>query len=113
MTGSKNSYSRKSDFAESVYKLCRKVPSGKVTTYKEIAGKLKTKSYRAVGQALRCNPYAPIIPCHRVISNSGSIGGFKGKTKGNEIQEKMKLLEKERVKIINGKIDLEKYLFKF
>ena len=47
------------------------------------------------------------------ISSNGNLGGFKGKLSGREIQEKIKLLEKERVSIINGKIDLGKYGFVF
>ena len=73
----------KMTFSEKVYSLCRKIPLGKVTTYKEIATALNTEAYRAVGQALKCNPYAPQVPCHRVVSSNGSLGGFKGKRSGN------------------------------
>ena len=96
-----------------VYKLCTQIPKGKVTTYKAIAEKLNTKAYQAIGQILRCNPYAPKVPCHRVISSTGSLGGFKGKTKGREIKEKMALLQKEGIIIKQGKIDLTQYLFSF
>ena len=65
-------------FNEKVYSLLKKVPKGKVTTYKVLAEKLGTKAYRAVGQAIRCNPYAPEVPCHRCVSSVGSIGGFMG-----------------------------------
>ena len=100
--------------SEKVYGLCKKIPEGKISTYREIGKKLNTKAYRAVGQALKRNPYAPNVPCHRVVSSSGKIGGFKGKTSGKEIQEKIKLLEKEGIKIKNNKIvDFEKVLFKF
>ncbi len=50
------------NFAENVYDLLRKVPKGRVTTYKEIAHAMKTKAYRGVGQAMRNNPYAPDVP---------------------------------------------------
>ncbi len=79
----------KMSFAEKVYFLCRKIPEGKVTTYREIAHALNTKGYQAVGQALRCNPYAPRVPCHRVVKSDGSLGGFKGKSEGKEIKEKI------------------------
>lgn len=92
-------------FAEKVYALCKKIPRGKVTTYGEIARALDCKAYRAVGNALRCNPYAPIVPCHRVVRSDGSIGGFKGKTAGREVREKIKLLEEEGVKVEKGKVD--------
>lgn len=98
-------------FAEKVYSLCTKIPPGKVTTYKEIAQALNTKGYQAIGQAMRCNPYAPHVPCHRVIASDGSLGGFKGKKKGKEIKEKIKLLEKEGVKIIDNKINLHESYF--
>ena len=49
-------------FAEKAYELLRKVPKGRVTTYKEIAIALDTKAYRGVGQAMRTNPYAPEVP---------------------------------------------------
>lgn len=102
------------NFQERVYKLTAKIPRGKVTTYKIIAEKLRTKAYRSVGTALSKNPYAPKIPCHRVISSDGSIGGFKGKKTGKPIKEKIKMLEKEGVQIYKGKIvKLKQTLYKF
>ncbi|KAI5301663.1 hypothetical protein KEM56_001484 [Ascosphaera pollenicola] len=64
-------------FQESVYALLTQVPEGSVTTYGAIARALKT-SPRAVGNALRNNPYAPRVPCHRCIASSGYINGFFG-----------------------------------
>ncbi|MFA4827064.1 MAG: MGMT family protein [Candidatus Shapirobacteria bacterium] len=92
------------NFADRVYKILREVPVGRVTTYKVIAQKLGCKAYQAVGQALRNNPYAPEVPCHRVVRSDGRIGGFMGKTMGKEIEKKIKLLKSEGVKIDNGKI---------
>ena len=101
-------------FAEKAYDLLRKVPEGRVTTYKEIAHALGTKSYRAVGQAMKNNPYAPEVPCHRVVSSSGGMGGFRGKTSGKEIQEKIKMLRKEGIKFRGEKVeDFEKVIFRF
>ena len=94
-------------FYESCYKVLRKVPKGKVTTYKEIARALNSKAYRAVGSAMHNNPYAPQVPCHRVVNSDGNVGGFFSGTKA-----KIKLLKSEGVEIINNKIDLNKYLFK-
>jgi O-6-methylguanine DNA methyltransferase len=54
------------------------------TTYGQIARKLNTKAYRAVGNACRKNPYAPRVPCHRVVRSDGTIGGFGGKTSWKE-----------------------------
>ena len=114
MEESKNSWKAEAtDFAGKVYFLCAKIPSGKISTYRHIAEKLGTRSYRAVGQALKHNPYAPRVPCHRVIKSDGHLGGFKGNTAGKEIQEKRKLLEQEGIKIVDGKVDLKKFLFTF
>lgn len=82
----------------------KKVPRGKVTTYKKIGEKLGTKAYRAIGQSLRRNPYAPKVPCHRVIRSDFSIGGFRGKIKGKFVNEKIELLRKEGIKVEKGKI---------
>jgi methylated-DNA-[protein]-cysteine S-methyltransferase len=90
-------------FQKKVYALLKKVPRGKVTTYGALAKKLKS-SPRAVGQALRANPFAPKVPCHRVIKSNGSIGGFKGETSGKAIKEKIKLLTREGVVVKDNKI---------
>ncbi len=95
-------------FNEHCYKVLKKVPKGNVTTYKEIGKALKSKAYRAVGNAMNKNPYAPEVPCHRVINSDGRIGGFASGTK-----KKIKMLKKEGVEIKRGRIDLKKYLHKF
>ena len=97
-------------FVERVYEELRKVPKGKVTTYKNLAEKLGTKAYRAVGTAMKNNPYAPEVPCHRVVRSDGRIGGFMGKTEGEEVARKLVLLRNEGVEIVGGKIDLNKFL---
>ena len=53
---------RMKTFAEKAYDILRKVPRGRVTTYREIAHALGSKAYRGVGQAMRRNPYAPEVP---------------------------------------------------
>lgn len=96
-------------FSEKVYDLTKKIPNGRVSSYKIIAEKLNCKAYRAVGNALNKNPYAPVVPCHRVIQSSGFIGGFASGTKN-----KIKMLEKEGIKIKDNKIvDFERVLFRF
>ncbi|MFO7710973.1 MAG: MGMT family protein [Candidatus Woesearchaeota archaeon] len=86
-------------FQDKVYEIVRKVPPGKVTTYKDIAHLLSTRAYRAVGNALNRNPYWPDVPCHRVVSTDGSIGGFaRGK------DEKKRLLEEEGIIFDEDKI---------
>lgn len=90
------------------------IPRGRVTTYGLIAKKLKTQAYRAVGNACRHNPYAPKVPCHRVVRSDGTIGGFGGKISGKNVQRKIRMLKKERVEVRNGKIvNFEKVLFRF
>jgi O6-methylguanine-DNA--protein-cysteine methyltransferase len=49
-------------FSDKVYDLLRKVPKGRITTYKEIALTLENRAYRGVGQAMKRNPYAPEVP---------------------------------------------------
>ena len=96
-------------FADRVYALCKKIPKGKVSTYGALAKALNS-SPRAVGQALKCNPYAPIVPCHRVVKSDGSLGGFMGNVKGEAIQKKIALLKEEGVRVVEGKIP-QSFLF--
>ena len=98
------------NFSEKVYHYCKKIPKGKVTTYKEIGKIMKTKAYRAIGTTLKNNPYAPEVPCHKVVRNNGDIGSYQSKFHN---LKKSRLLGKEGIKVINNKIDLEKYLHKF
>ena len=88
-------------FQEKVYTLCRKVPRGRVTTYKAIGDALggRGQVYRAVGAALNRNPYAPEVPCHRVIAGDGSVGGF-----AHGVKKKTALLQKEGVRVRKGKV---------
>jgi methylated-DNA-[protein]-cysteine S-methyltransferase len=84
------------EFQKKVYEIVKKVPKGKVTTYKAIALKLKT-SPRAVGQALKRNPFAPMVPCHRVIKSNGEIGGYNGNSP-KKIKKKIEMLKREGYK---------------
>ena len=95
-------------FNEQCYQLLKQVPAGKVTTYKELAIALNTKAYRAVGNAMNKNPYAPRVPCHRVVNANGKLGGF-----AFGVEKKIKMLKQEGVEIKDNKIDLIKYLHKF
>ena len=73
-----------------------KIPKGKVKTYKEVAIGIKMpKSARAVANACGKNPYAPDVPCHRVVRSDGSIGGYSGH---GGIKRKKELLRKEGFK---------------
>jgi alkylated DNA nucleotide flippase Atl1 len=59
---------------------------------------------QAVGQALRKNPFAPDVPCHRVVGADGKLCGFKGKSTGFTLQEKRKMLEREGIQMEEGSI---------
>ena len=94
-------------FYDKCYEVLRKVPSGKVTTYKDIAIALHSKAYRAVGNAMKNNPYAPDVPCHRVVNSDGSVGNYaRGK------KSKIKMLKREGIKIKSDKINLDEYGWK-
>lgn len=90
-------------FARSVYIETAKIPKGKVSTYSEIAEAIgQPGAARAVGNALNKNPFAPDVPCHRVVRSDGRIGGYAGGT-----DKKIGLLKKEGVQISSdGKIRL-------
>lgn len=94
-------------FYERVWDKIREIPKGKVSTYASVAKALNSRAYRAVGTALKCNPYAPRTPCHRVINSNGHIGNYSA-TGG--IKKKIELLKKEGVEIKNNKVDLKKHL---
>jgi O-6-methylguanine DNA methyltransferase len=87
------------NFANRVYQIVKKIPKGKVLTYKEVA-KLagKPRAWRAVGNILNKNSNLA-IPCYRVIRSDGKIGGYN-----QGIKRKIELLEAEGFKIKNGKI---------
>jgi len=84
-------------FQQRVYDACSRIPKGKVTTYGELAREINCGSAQAVGQALRCNPFAPEVPCHRVVKRNRNLGGFTGHTEGPEVDRKKSLLLKEGV----------------
>jgi methylated-DNA-[protein]-cysteine S-methyltransferase len=96
----------KKSFNERCYDVLRKVPRGKVTTYGAIAKKLKSKGFRAVGNAMNKNPYAPQVPCHRVVGSNGKMTGF-----ATGVDKKIRMLKKEGVEVKNGRVNLGKYLF--
>lgn len=96
-------------FNEKVWELTKKIPKGKVSTYREIAHALNTKAYQAVGNALNKNPHAPLVPCHRVVPSDGSIGGFAHGPK-----KKMELLKKEGIEFEKDNVkNFSKVLYRF
>ena len=84
-------------FQLKVWKYLKSIPKGQVKTYKQVARSIKKpKSARAVANAFAKNPYAPKIPCHRVIRSDGTLGGYSGR---GGIKQKLKLLRSEKVVI--------------
>ena|SRR3989338_5876700 len=99
----------KQAFTEKVYVAMRRIPRGKVTTYKALAKAVgNPKAARAVGNACNANPYAPRVPCHRVIASDGSLGGY-----AHGLKKKAALLKAEGVEIRGGKIDLKEFGYWF
>lgn len=83
-------------FHQQVYVLARSIPPGEVWTYGEMARRLGAPgAARAVGQALGHNPFAPVVPCHRVLAAGGRAGGFSA---GGGTATKLKMLEIERAR---------------
>ncbi len=96
-------------FNDKCYELLQQIPTGKVTTYKEIAKALNTKAYRAVGNAMAKNDQLIVIPCHRVIKSNGEIGNYRlGVTKKKE------LLQQEGIEINNNRVqNLSEVMYTF
>ena len=82
-------------FQIKVWNYLKTIPKGQLKTYSQVAKAIKEpKAVRAVANAIGKNPYAPKIPCHRVIRSDGSLGGYSGK---GGMNTKRKLLKLEGV----------------
>lgn len=80
-------------FTKKVYRVVLTIPIGEVRTYKWVAEKIgHPKAYRAVGQALKRNPYPLIIPCHRVIKSNTELGGY---SRGKKVKKMLLDLERQ------------------
>lgn len=92
------------EFDERVWDEIRKISPGETMTYGEIARRLGTRAYRAVGGACRKSPGLPDVPCHRVVNSRGLLHGFNG-----GLEKKRSLLEAEGVKTapcpVHGRMD--------
>jgi len=91
-------------FEQKVWAVTSRIPKGKVATYGWVAKQLNCKAYRAVGRALGRNPYAPAVPCHRVVGSTGSLTGFAG-----GIPKKRKLLISEGIELNGDKVRLSEF----
>lgn len=84
-------------FHQRVYALARAIPPGKVLTYGEVAAQLGDPgAARAVGQALGANPFAPVVPCHRVLAAGLRSGGFSAP---GGVSTKLRMLQIERAQL--------------
>jgi methylated-DNA-[protein]-cysteine S-methyltransferase len=85
-------------FERRLYAATQRVPAGSVTTYGELAKALGTCA-RAVGSGMRRNPFAPVVPCHRVVASTLDLGGFDGQWGAGcaNVARKRRLLEGEGV----------------
>lgn len=91
-------------FKNTVYKICRSIPKGKVVTYGQLARLAgKPKAARAVGSFMKNNPNAPIVPCHRVVASDGNLTGYSG---AGGVAQKKKMLQKEGVLFKGSLVDL-------
>jgi len=94
-------------FNEKVWALTARIPRGKVTTYGDIARALNCNGARAMGNALNRNPFAPAVPCHRVVGSAGDLTGFAG-----GLPRKQQLLKTEGVPFVGDKVDVtERFTF--
>ncbi len=92
------------NFNEKVWALTARIPRGKVTTYAAIAKKLDSKAYRAVGNAMNRNPFAPAVPCHRVVGSDGRLTGYAG-----GLPKKAKMLREEGVRVEGERVELKEH----
>ena len=96
-------------FAQSVYEYLKTVPPGRVVTYGLIARAIgRPRASRQVGNALHRNPTPVVVPCHRVVNREGRLApafAFGG------METQARLLQKEGVEVVNGFVDLKKYIW--
>ena len=108
-----------SAYQQAILRILAEVPKGKVTTYGDLAKELAKRdpkwsanASRAVGTTMKNNVCGPQIPCHRVIKSDGNIGEFRGGALG-AVEEKIGMLRKEGVSVVDGRIDLKEYRHNF
>lgn len=100
-------------FQQRVYQAVSLIPAGNVATYRGVVEYISCGSPRAVGQALKVNPYAPQVPCHRVIAANLTLGGFQGEREGAAIERKRRLLAREGVLFKDGRLVEPRRVFNF
>ena len=88
--------------------LLKKIPEGKVVSYKELSRICKT-SPRAIGRIMKFNENPVNCPCYKVVGSNGKLVGYSG---NGGLKTKKELLEKDGIKLVNGKVE-KKYFYKF
>ena len=96
------------NFFTGVYQVVRRIPPGKVATYKLIADILDTRDSRRVGHALHANPYGSVTPCHRVVYSDGRLA--PGYAFGGSREQRYRL-ESEGVTFTGDTVNLDKHLW--
>ena len=96
-------------FSKRVWLAILRIPRGKVATYQTIASLAGSPlASRAVGNACNANPFAPHVPCHRVVASNGTLGGY-----AHGLAKKIALLESEGIVVRKNKIvDFENVVMK-
>jgi O6-methylguanine-DNA--protein-cysteine methyltransferase len=96
------------DKLKQMQRLLLRIPKGKVTSYKEIARKLRVHP-RVAGRLVGSNPDGRKYPCYKVVHTDGRLGGY---TSSEGVKEKVKRLKKDGIEINNGRIS-KKFFFHF
>jgi methylated-DNA-[protein]-cysteine S-methyltransferase len=91
-------------FQQKVWAITARIPRGRVMTYADVARRLKTSGYRAVGGALHRNPYTPQVPCHRVVGSDGRLTGY-----AHGLPKKRRMLEEEGIQFAGSRVDLSRH----
>ena len=87
-------------FNQRVYSVARAIPPGQTLNYGEVAARLgKPGAARAVGQALGSNPFAPVVPCHRILAAGKRAGGFSA---GGGVATKLRMSQIEKAELGEG-----------
>ncbi len=88
---SAEAWRRATEFQRAVYRAICRIPKGQTRSYEWVARQIgRPRAARAVGNALHANPFAPAVPCHRVIRSNGALGGYLG-----GLRRKLALLRNE------------------
>ena len=100
---------RRETFNERCWRVCRRIPAGRVATYGTLAEAMGNPgAARAVGRAMAMNPYAPDVPCHRVVASDGRLTGYSGE---GGVAKKAAMLETEGVPLRKGRVAITAAVF--